>query len=128
MRNLRSVLFCLLIAVSFYTFAQSGDTTPNSLNPGSYSSTTTVKHAKKKKKIHFFSPRREKAYARPNVKHTARYEFYERVEQAAREKQRILKELSKKQYSDPRYFGHKRIPKRRSPNKMRYCSECGIRH
>ena len=58
----------------------------------------------------------------------ARYEFYDRVEKAAREKKKILKKLSKPQYSDPRYFGHKRIPKRKPPYKMRYCDECAIRH
>jgi len=67
-------------------------------------------------------------FRKPKVQHTAQYEFYARVEKAAREKQKILKELSKPQYSDPRYFGHKRIPKRRPAWKMRYCPECGIRH
>ena len=101
---------------------------PNSLSSGySQSSTATVKHIKKKKS-RFFAPRRPDAYKRPNVKHTARYEFYDRVEKAAKEKKRILKELSKPQYADFRYFGHKKIPKRRASNKMRYCSECQIRH
>lgn len=67
-------------------------------------------------------------YKRPKVQHTAQYEFYARVEKAAREKQKILKELAKPQYSDFRYFGHKKIPKRRPPWRMRYCNECGIRH
>lgn len=84
--------------------------------------TSTTK--KKKHRTGIFSPNAK----RRNVKHTAEYEFYERIEQRAKEKQRILKELSKRQYSDPRYFGHKRIPKRRPANKMRYCGECGIRH
>ena len=78
----------------------------------------------KKHKKGFFSPRVKKG----NVKHTARYEFYERIEQAAKDKQRLMRKLAKPQYSDPRYFGHKRIPKRRAANKMRYCGECGIRH
>jgi len=122
MQNLRLFLFCLILAVigaATEVDAQEKQS-PNSLNPG-YSSTALVKHTKRKK-TRFFSPRR------PSVKHTARYEFYERVENAAKEKQRILKELSKPQYSDYRYFGHKKIPKRRKPNKMRYCEECGIRH
>jgi hypothetical protein len=104
---------------------------PSSLAPGKAepsSSSAIVKHTKKKKKrFAFFSPQRN-AYKKPNVKHTARYEYYVRVEKAAKEKQRMLKELSKPQYSDFRYFGHKKIPKRRKPNKMRYCTECQIRH
>ena len=67
-------------------------------------------------------------YKRPKVEHTARFEYYVRVEKAAKEKQRILKELDKPQYSDKQYFGHKQLPKKRPYWKMRYCSECGIRH
>ena len=26
------------------------------------------------------------------------------------------------------YFGHKRPPKKRPANKMKFCKECGIRH
>ncbi|MBY0432827.1 MAG: hypothetical protein K2U26_01825 [Cyclobacteriaceae bacterium] len=94
-----------------------GQTLPNSLDPGKknvFHAPSTSKKEVKSKKV--------------NVKHTARYEFYERVEQAAREKQKILKQLSKRQFSDHRHFGHKRPPKRRAPHKMRYCNECGIRH
>jgi hypothetical protein len=122
MQNLRLFLFCLILAVIGFSREGSAQEkqSPNSLNPG-HSSTAIVTHSKKKK-TRFFAPRR------PNVKHTARYEFYERVEKAAKEKQRILKELAKPQYSDYRYFGHKKIPKRRKPHKMRYCEECGIRH
>lgn len=129
MQILRLSVFCLLILACVTAKAQRSQ--PNSLDPGFSasvpSSTATVKHTKKKKRG-FFAPRRAKAYKRPNVKHTARYEFYERVEKAAKAKQRMLKELSKPQYSDFRYFGHKKIPKRRKPNKMRYCTECQIRH
>ncbi len=67
-------------------------------------------------------------FHKKKVKHTARYEFYERVEKAAKEKQKIIKKLSKPQYSNPRYFGHKCLPKKRPYWRMRYCKECGIRH
>lgn len=89
---------------------------PNSLRPAAVES----------------SPVRSKAkpvrFKKAKVQHTAQYEFYVRIEKAAKEKQRILKELSKPQYSDFRYFGHKKIPRRRPAWKMRYCNECGIRH
>lgn len=62
------------------------------------------------------------------VAHTAQYEFYRRVEVAAKEHQRILKKLAKPQYADFLYYGHKRKPKKHAANKMRYCEECGIRH
>ena len=125
----RIVPFCLafifFVLIGVKSLAQN---VPNSLSPGasketgSMLQTTTTKTSKKKHRTGVFSPRRQ------NVKHTARYEFYERIERAAKEKQRILRKLAKPQYSDPRYFGHKRIPKRRPANKMRYCGECGIRH
>jgi hypothetical protein len=67
-------------------------------------------------------------FKKPKVENTARYEFYKRVEEAAKEKQRILKRLSKPQYSDFAYFGHKNKPKKHKPYEMRYCKECGIRH
>jgi hypothetical protein len=119
----RLIFFIFLLI----TVGASAQNAPNSLSPGkskevgSMLQTTTTK-SKKKHRTGVFSPRRQ------NVKHTARYEFYERIEQAAKEKQRILRRLAKPQYSDPRYFGHKRIPKRRPANKLRYCGECGIRH
>lgn len=75
-------------------------------------------------------PSKEKDYKlrRIKTKHTPEYEFYARVEEAAKEKQRILKKMAAPQYSNPLYFGHKRPPKRHEAHKMRYCKECGIRH
>lgn len=55
-------------------------------------------------------------------------EYEERMEQNAKEKRKKAKEMEKPQYSDWTYFGHKRKPKKRSPEKMKYCDECGIRH
>src|SRR6478609_4363078 len=118
--------YLCLTGLSFITtlgYAQAGqpfdaDPFPNSKNPASKNETKV------------FSPKQAKAfkYKKVNVKHTARYEFYERVENAAKEKQRILKKLAKPQYSNRLYFGHKHKPKKRPPHKMRYCEQCGIRH
>jgi hypothetical protein len=124
MHSIRIILFSLSF---FVCLTAAGQNAPNSLSPGVHKEApsmlpTTVK--KKKHKSGFFSPRVKKQ----NVKHSARYEFYDRIEQAAKDKKRIIKKLAKPQFSDPKYFGHKKIPKRRPPNKMRYCGECGIRH
>jgi hypothetical protein len=128
--------FCLLLAICVFASGQAlGQDVPTARSPGKQKeissmlpemSTVTTKKVKQRKR--FFSPNRNTGFKKANVKHTARYEFYERIEQAAKEKQRLIKKLSKAQYSDPRYFGHKRIPKRRAPHKMRYCEVCGIRH
>jgi hypothetical protein len=97
---------------------------------GSQAQTTQPTSLEPAKKQHVFSPRHEKAskFRKAKVTHSARYEFYDRVEKAAREKKKILKKLSKPQYSNPRYFGHKRVPRKNPSYKMRYCNECGIRH
>ena len=108
-------ILCLVVLIGFFTRSYGQDAQPNSRGSG--------------KKQQFFAPAAANAKTkRVNVKHSARYEFYKRVEKVAKEKQWALKKLSKAQFSDPRYFGHKRIPLRRSQHKMRYCNECGIRH
>lgn len=55
-------------------------------------------------------------------------EYEERMKENAKEKRKKAKEMEKPQYSDWTYFGHKKKPKKRSPDKMKYCDECGIRH
>lgn len=124
MQLTRLFLLCLFLLAGASVMAQEKSSQPSSLSPGYSPSSSIVKHTRKKK--HFFAPRR--AYKKASVKNTARYEYYERIEKAAKEKQRMLRELAKPQYSDFRYFGHKRIPKRRPPHRMRYCDECQIRH
>lgn len=106
-----------MIFLLSFGFAHGQSTAPNSLEPGKQKVYYAPHHATKATKVR-----------KTKITHTARYEFYERVEKAAREKQRILKRLGKAQFTDPRYFGHKRIPKRKPSYKMRYCNECGIRH
>jgi len=122
----RVIQFCLTFIVALIAADTIAQDAPTSLSPGKQKGVSTMLPAttKKKHKKGIFSPRAPKQ----NVKHTARYEFYERIEKGAKEKQRVLRKLAKPQYSDPRYFGHKRIPKRHRANKMKYCGECGIRH
>lgn len=55
-------------------------------------------------------------------------EYEERMKENVKEKRKRAKEIEKPQYSDWTYFGHKRKPKKRPPEKMKYCDECGIRH
>lgn len=71
---------------------------------------------------------REAKRIQPNVRHSAEYQFYDRVQRAAKSKKRTLRKLNKPQYTNPLYFGHKHPPKKREPHKMRFCNECGIRH
>lgn len=55
-------------------------------------------------------------------------EYEDRMKQNVKEKRKKAKAMEKPQYSDWTYFGHKRKPKKRSPDKMKFCDECGIRH
>jgi DNA segregation ATPase FtsK/SpoIIIE-like protein len=73
-----------------------------------------------------YEPKRKKATGK--VTYDARKNFYKRMEEVAKAERKAEKELSKPQYSDPMYFGHKRPPKKRPPHKMKYCKVCGIRH
>ena len=123
MNLIKPLGIALCLFITGLGFAQTGSSfdnspLPNSRNPASAEESKV------------FSPKQAKAfkYKKTNVKHTARYEYYERIEKAAKEKQRILKKLAKPQYSNRLYFGHKHKPRKRPPHKMKYCEQCGIRH
>lgn len=55
-------------------------------------------------------------------------EYHERMATLEKTRKKDFRMLAKPQYSDPLYFGHKKLPKKRKPSKMKYCKECGIRH
>ncbi len=55
-------------------------------------------------------------------------EYEQRMEENAKNQKKIAKEMEKPQYSDPTYFGHKKIPKKRPPGKKKFCKECGMYH
>lgn len=80
-----------------------------------------------------YTPESEKKASKGKVKeqpitYDARERFYERMEEVAKQRRKNEKLMAKPQYSDPMYFGHKRPPKKRPPEKMKYCKVCGIRH
>lgn len=122
------LMFPLLIGVGVHSsVAQNQPTNDYTLHPGSQ----TISHHKIRKSGLFgngYSRRRARLYRRPNPRHTAEYEFYERVERIAREKKKLVKKLARAQYSNFMYFGHRHKPKKRPPYKMKYCDVCGIRH
>lgn len=77
-----------------------------------------------------YEPDKKKRDTRSERKITydARDKFYDRMEQLAKQERKHEKEMAKPQNSDPMYFGHKRPPKKRPPEKMKFCKVCGIRH
>ncbi|MBS1951628.1 MAG: hypothetical protein OJF59_001728 [Cytophagales bacterium] len=122
MKEMKLGFFILtgLMMMSLGSYAQS-----NTLGDRS---AVTAAEGKQKIQKQRISKRQRLLFRTPNVKHTAQYEFYERLEQVAKEKKRLLRKMAKPQYSDFSYFGHKSKPKKHLPYAMRYCKECGIRH
>ena len=120
-------LFCLSVLAMTVTWSY-GQSTAEFVGP-----LPRAPEVKSNEPVHrkgVYSPRLSKAYKvkKRKVTHSAQYEFYDRVEQAAKDHKRQLKILSKPQYSNFLYYGHKRKPKIHAPEKMKYCKECGIRH
>ena len=97
----------------------------NSLGDRAPATVAEQSHAVHKQRI---TRKQRLLFRKSNVKHTAQYEFYVRIEKAAKAKQRMLRKLAEPQYADFSYFGHKNPPKKHLPFAMRYCKECGIRH
>lgn len=95
---------------------QSNTVGPNSIQPY-YPKEFRPEKSYKKSKTRFAGPT-----------YNAEQKYYERMEKLAKEYRKLAKELKKPQYTDPKYFGHKRLPKKHKPGKMRYCNVCGIRH
>ncbi len=55
-------------------------------------------------------------------------EYEDRVDAAVAKNKKMSKEMAKPQYSDPRYFGHKKLPEKNAVGRKKYCKVCGIRH
>ncbi len=55
-------------------------------------------------------------------------EYHQRMAAVQKTRKKDLRLMAKPQFSDPLYFGHKKLPKKRKPSKMKFCKECGIRH
>lgn len=127
MQNLRLFFLGPLWLIAFVLFGQSTPRKPTTLEPGNngfVSSPASIKEQKRPRGYRVLARQRNQAKKTP-TRHTAQYEFYERVERAAKLRQKMLLEQARYKRSD---FGHKRKPRKRPPHKMRYCNECGIRH
>jgi hypothetical protein len=106
----------VFLLMPFFIQAQNYPSGPTSLSPAVQPTYKVNKHTREVKRV------------QAKVKHSAEYEFYDRVQKAAKAKKRALRKLAKPQYTNPLYFGHKNPPKKHPAHKMRFCKECGIRH
>lgn len=77
----------------------------------------TTDYAPKKNKVKF-----------KGITYNAERNYYEQLARVEKERRVAEKEMTKPQYSDPLYFGHKHPPKKHKAGKLKYCKECGIRH
>ncbi len=75
-----------------------------------------------------YSPKKKKKSKNSPTTYDARNNFYDRQEMLSKQREKNEKEGEKPQYSDQKYFGHKRPPRKRPPEKMKFCKVCGIRH
>ncbi len=108
----RTIAVLVLVCTAHALCAQN-QSAPSSLQPNLPKKVYAPKVSKKKKS---------------GITYDARDKFYDRMEKLEKERRKNEKNSSKPQYSDFQYFGHKKPPKRRPPEKMKYCKICGIRH
>lgn len=120
---LLSALMMLIVCESFAQLSrkekkaarQSSGTLPTTLDPGVKENKAAVKRARKKEKS-------------DGITYNSQKEFEDRMDARAKTYRKNEKYLMTPQYANPAYFGHKRPPKKRPANKMKFCKECGIRH
>ena len=75
-----------------------------------------------------YAPKASKKKSKNKVTYDARDEFYDRIEEMGRQRRKAERKKNLPEYSNFQYFGHKKEPKKRPPEKMKYCKICGIRH
>ncbi len=122
------VLLCAFMVMAGGIFAQ-GRKTKEKPAPTSPEAPTALRPFLPEKD---YAPEKQEKKSRREkeqpITYNARERFYERMEEVAKQRRKNEKLMAKPQYSDPMYFGHKRPPKKRPPEKMKYCKVCGIRH
>ena len=75
-----------------------------------------------------YAPKVSKKKKTKGPTYDARERFYDRMDELNKGRRKNEKMRSMPQYNDFQYFGHKKPPKKRAPEKMKYCKICGIRH
>jgi len=75
-----------------------------------------------------YAPKTSKKKKTKGPTYDAREKFYDRMEEVNKQRRKSEKAKVTPQYSDFQYFGHRKPPKKRPPEKMKYCKICGIRH
>jgi hypothetical protein len=113
MKGIATLITLLLIGTFAYGQANN-QTAPTSLKPNLPTKVYAPKTSRKKKS--------------KGPTYDARDKFYDRMEEVNKQRRKSEKAKLTPQYTDFQYFGHRKPPKKRPPEKMKYCKICGIRH
>jgi len=112
-RSWLALVFFLLVVCGISNAQKSQSKNPTSVDP----SATKV-----------YAPKASKKKKSGATTYDARDKYYDRMEMNSKKRRKNENMESTPQYSNFQYFGHKKPPKRRPPEKMKYCKICGIRH
>jgi hypothetical protein len=113
MKGIATLIVLMLIGAVAYG-QTSNQSAPTSLKPNLPTKVYAPKTSKKKKT--------------KGPTYDAREKFYDRLEEVNKQRRKSEKAKLTPQYSEFQYFGHRKPPKKRPPEKMKYCKICGIRH
>ncbi len=75
-----------------------------------------------------YMPKKKKVKSKDGISRQAQENAMVQREVVAKQKRKAEKVLAGTDYANTNYFGHKRPPKKRKPEKMKFCEICGIRH
>ena len=73
-----------------------------------------------------YIPKKKKVKSKDGISRQAQENAMAQREVVAKQKRKAEKILAGTNYASPNYFGHKRPPKKRKPEKMKVCVFCGI--
>jgi hypothetical protein len=116
-----ALIFCTAIVV-----AAAGQSTPADTKDKNFPTTLQPVNP-----VKYYGPKKSRKKKKSTVTYDAQSEYYDRIENSWREREKREKTYKSGQATDymkPPYFGHKKPPKVRPIEKRKYCKICGIRH
>jgi hypothetical protein len=113
-----SLLFFIFLSGEIFA-QQKGQTQTDKNFPTSLQPVNPVQH---------YGPKKAKKTKKKAVTYDAQNDYYNRVENTWKEREKREKSYGGVDIMKPPYFGHKKPPKIRPIEKRKYCKICGIRH
>lgn len=75
-----------------------------------------------------YSPKSKRIKSKDGISRQAQQQAKAQRGIVAKQKRKAERILESPNYGSTNYFGHKRTPRKRKPENMKYCNVCGIRH